>query len=420
VDQPRSFDPQWVTASEATDLLGVKRRTLYVYASRRLIRSIPVTGSRERRYSRADIERLRARRDARAGHGPVAAGALRWGEPVLDSAVTGIGTDGPIYRGHLLLTLARTEVPFESVAELLWTGTLPKQRPKWSVRGFGLNPSLLIPLIPKNARPLEALMIAFGAISLIDADPYEPTTNTAIDRATVLARRAVAAFGLVRGADAAREALRAETVSKSFLVALGGRTGRDAVSAVEKALVLVADHELNPSSFAARLPASVGASLAASVAAAIATLSGPIHGGAAERVEAMIDEAESPERAASVVRDRMRRGDQVPGFGHPLYPIAGDPRASPLMRAAQELAPNNQRVRTVHAFAEAMLLAGGPRPTLDLGLVALCAALKLPPGSAVALFAAGRIAGWIAHALEQRSAGFALRPRARYVGPASP
>jgi citrate synthase len=304
------------------------------------------------------------------------------------------------------------------VAELLWTGTLPKTRPKWRATGFGVNPKLLIPLIPKHARPIEALMIAFGAISLFDADPnFEPTELTAVERAGVLARRAVASFGLVRGVKAARDALKADTVAKSFLVALGGRTGRDAVNAVESALVLLADHELNPSSFAARIPASVGAPLPASMAAAIATLSGPMHGGESERVAAMIDEAESPEMATVVVRDRVRRGDQVPGFGHSLYPVLGDPRAEPLLRMANELAPTNQRVRTVNAFMEAMSLAGGPRPSLDLGLVALCAALRLPAGSSVALFAAGRIAGWIAHALEQRAAGFSLRPRARYTGP---
>ncbi len=419
MDPPRSFDPQWITAAEAIALLGVQRRTLYAYASRRLIRSTPVAGSRERRYSRADIERLKARRDARAGHGPVAAGALRWGEPVLDSAVTGIGTLGPVYRGHSALYLANQITPFESVAELLWTGELPSRRPKWRATGFGVNPSLLTPLIPKHARPLEALMIAFGAISLADAEPFEPTPNTAFERGGVLTRRGVACFGLVRGVEAAREALRAESVAKSFLVALGGRTGRAAVNAVEMALVLVADHELNPSSFAARIPASVGAALPASMAAAIATLSGPIHGGACERVEAMVDEAGSPERAAAVVRDRMRRGDPVPGFGHPLYP-AGDPRAAPLLRISNELAPTNERVRVVRAFQEAMVLAGGPQPTLDLGLVALAGALKLPPGGSVALFAAGRMAGWIAHALEQRSAGYSLRPRARYVGPEPP
>jgi citrate synthase len=129
----------------------------------------------------------------------------------------------------------------------------------------------------------------------------------------------------------------------------------------------------------------------------------------------MVAEARGPEGAIRVVRQRLRRGEMIPGFGHRLYP-GGDPRATPLLAHAEALAPSNRVVRTVRAFADAMALAAQERPTVDLALCALAAALGLPPGGAVALFAAGRTAGWIAHALEQRRAGFALRPRARYVG----
>src|ERR1700679_2135757 len=127
VDQ-RGFDNQvdhLVEASAAAALLGVKRATLYAYASRGLVKSVPGEARRERLYIRADLERLKARHDARSGHGPVAAGALRWGEPVLESSVTGIDDRGPRYRGALATEIVEAGATFEEVAELLWTGTRP-------------------------------------------------------------------------------------------------------------------------------------------------------------------------------------------------------------------------------------------------------------------------------------------------------
>jgi len=117
----------YLSAAEAASFLGVKLATLYAYASRGLVQSVPGPGpSRERHYSRADLARLKARHDARAGHAAVAAGALDWGEPVLESSITRIGVEGPVYRGHAAVALASASLRFEQVAELLWTGTLPE------------------------------------------------------------------------------------------------------------------------------------------------------------------------------------------------------------------------------------------------------------------------------------------------------
>src|SRR6476646_6203472 len=125
VDQRRIDDQRWVDAQTAARHLGIAVRSLYAYVSRGQVRSVPGERGRPRLYALADVERLRVRRDARSGHGAVAAGALRWGEPVLDSAITAITPDGPAYRGHLATELAARNVPFENVAELLWSGVLP-------------------------------------------------------------------------------------------------------------------------------------------------------------------------------------------------------------------------------------------------------------------------------------------------------
>src|SRR5689334_10551346 len=123
--RPSGFDDPYISGAEAAALLDVKRETLYAYASRGLIRTVPGEDARSRRYHRGDLDRLRARSRARAGHAAVAAGALRWGEPVLDTAITAITAAGPLYRGIAATELAG-KMSFETVAELLWSGPPPE------------------------------------------------------------------------------------------------------------------------------------------------------------------------------------------------------------------------------------------------------------------------------------------------------
>src|SRR6185436_13913285 len=118
-------DSELLSAREAARLLDVRQETLYAYVSRGLLRSVPDARRGRRLYFREDLNRLRARHRAHGGHVAVAAGALRWGEPVLDSALTEIADSGPRYRGQDALALAESERPFEAVAELLWSGALP-------------------------------------------------------------------------------------------------------------------------------------------------------------------------------------------------------------------------------------------------------------------------------------------------------
>jgi citrate synthase len=426
VDQ-RRFDNQpiasaaaessaFVSGQDAAKLLGVKRETLYAYASRGLVRSEPGAGKgRERRYHRDDLERLKARHDARAGHGPVAAAALRWGEPVLESALTAIDARGPRYRGRPAIELAEA-VPFESVAELLWTGVLPEPARLWPSSPIGVRLGPIASLVPEGVAPMTALGLAIPALAAADPDRLGGGLDEEIRRARVLVRRMAALAGLPGGVSRVKAAIEEPSVARVLLVALGARPGARSEQAMNRALVLLADHELNASSFTARVAASAGADLYACVSAGLATLSGPRHGGLVPRVEALVAEAGRPERARAVIQDRARRGEEIPGFGHPLYP-EGDPRARPLLDAAAGLAPKNAALQTLLALVEAMREAGRPAPTVDVGLAAITCSLALPRGSGTALFAVGRTAGWIAHAFEQRAAGFLLRPRARYIGP---
>lgn len=398
--------------------MDVKLPTLYAYASRGLVRSVPAGKGRSRHYLRADLERLRARRDARSGHGPVAANALQWGEPVLDSAITQISPErGPLYRGHAAAELAATDTPFESVAELLWSGVLPDasaERQGWIAHDFPMPVPTLRRLLPDDLQPLPALALVVPLLACWDPGRFVVRPEAVLPRARILVRRM--AVALVLGVDKSSftDHFGGESVAAEVALALGSRAGDDGVAAINRALVLCADHELNASAFAARVAASTGADIYACVSAAMSALSGPRHGGAASRVEALVAEIGRPEEAERVVNERASRGDPVEGFGHPLYPD-GDPRGQLLVDLARSLSPGSEEVRTCLALVDAMANGGRGGATIDVGLVALSSALGLRPGAAVGVFAIGRTAGWVAHALEQAEAGYLVRPRARYL-----
>jgi citrate synthase len=414
VDQ-RGFDNQrsdFVAAAEAARLLGVKRQTLYAYASRGLVRSEPGPKGRGHRYSRADLERLRSRVAARAGHGPVAAGALRFGEPVLATAISYIDADGPRYRGESAVELARSGTSFEAVAELLWSGMRPAA-PDWPVREGARLTARLRGKIPAGESPLYTLLAAAPRLALLDTARFGSPKESEWGRAKTLVRALAALAALSFDARRVVRAASAESVAEVVGVALGAH--ERTFDAIERALVLCADHELNASTFAARVVASTGADLYASITAALAAMTGPRHGAASDRVEALVDEVGDPRRADAVIAARTSRGEAIPGFGHPLYP-SGDPRVPPLVEAAESVARKSKKLAVVLSVADAMKRARRAPPNIDFGLVALARALELPRGAASVLFSIGRTAGWVAHALEQREAGYVLRPRSQYVG----
>ncbi len=414
MNQRTAFDNQpreWVTAREACEILGVKRQTLYAYASRGLIRSqAAADGGRVRVYHRDDLERLRVRSLARSGHAPVAAGALRWGEPVLETSVGDIRAAGPFYRGQSAVKLAANGATFEDACALLWEGPFV-----WNARAgrLGTSATRLRALLGANVEPFDGVMLTAAALAASELRAAAPLEAVRANAGEIV-RRLVAGAGLPRGSEAVAASLEAKGTARALLVALGGRTTAANVAAMDQALLLCADHELNASTFAARVAASTGASLPAVLVAALATASGAAHGAATARVEAMVNDIARAERVADVVRELIDRGESVPGFGHPLYP-SGDPRGTVMLALASQMGARTRGVRIVNALVSTMALVARERPSVDVGLVALAAALGLRSGAPLAIFACGRLAGWIAHALEQRAAGYILRPRATYV-----
>ncbi|MBX7079966.1 MAG: MerR family transcriptional regulator [Nannocystaceae bacterium] len=410
VDQ-RGIDDQrsLLDARTAAARLGVDVRTLYAYAARGLVRSRPGPHGRRHLYDPDDIDRLLVRKRARAGHGAVAAAALRFGEPVLDSAITALGEGDIRYRGHALSRLVADGVGFERVAELLWSGALPARVQPWTALPLPwsrLRAVLQAPgaAIPRLAWVASWIGLAHGAA--LEDDAIAGARALVATLAMALAWPPVPSRG--RGST--------PTVAERCAWALGCAEHPRKRAAIELALVVSADHELNASAFGVRVAASTGADLAASVAAGLHVMSGPRHGAASRLLEQLLERAGAPSRVPALVRERLRLGERIPGFGHPIYP-AGDPRVPPLLACARAMAPRSQRWLTLESLLRAMAERGRDAPNLDAGLVAITIACGLPPGTATGLFALGRTAGWIAHALEQRAAGFILRPRARYVGP---
>lgn len=146
--------------------------------------------------------------------------------------------------------------------------------------------------------------------------------------------------------------------------------------------------------------------------AGLAALGGTKHGGQVELVEAFLDEVAAAGGGRKVIAGRLRRGDGIPGFGHPLYPD-GDPRGAALLRLAAESLPESPAVDLSGSVVQEVWKLTGERPTVDLALATLARALSLPAGGAVALFAVGRTVGWIGHAIEQYASDTLIRPRAR-------
>lgn len=390
----------WISAQEATELLGVSRGTLYAYVSRGLVRSTPgAAGSRERRYAREDVERLRARAEERRDPRKVAERALHWGVPLLESSITLIDGGKLHYRGHDVVELARTR-SVEEVASLLWTGAFDTD--------FSATP-LHVVAGGKSVDGLPFITRAQSMLPLVASrDPLaydlrpRAVANTGWRILNLLASIATESSDL--------EPLVEETLQKRWLPKMP-----QAAELIRAALIVCADHELNVSSFTARCVASAGSNPYSVVVAGLAAIEGAKHGGMTERVATMIDELRRARDVRKALADRLRRGEPLYGFGHPLYP-AGDPRATLLLDLVETRFPKSAEVTFARTAAKAGEAITGENPTIDFALVALARALKLDAGAALTLFAIGRTIGWIGHAIEQYATEGVIRPRAKYVG----
>jgi citrate synthase len=384
-----------LTATKASELLKISRATLYSYVSRGLVRAEPDPNDLRRRLYRAsDIQTLKSAKGLSRKPQQIAAEALDWGIAGIPSGITLVERGALFYRGQDAVRLARSAT-LEDVACLLWNleSSVAFKAGTASAAAFsGMTTTLRAANALDRARALLSITTS-GTRPMRSRDIGNP-----IDEAVSVIRLTTSAL---LGERPANELIH-EQIARAWN--LNGK-GADLV---RSALVLLADHELNVSTFAARVVASTGATLAACVCAGLAALSGPLHGGATLLIPALFEGAAHAPNISCMIEDRLSRGESLPGFGHPLYPD-GDPRAEFLLQRLS-------RDRTRLAVIDAVDNASGHPPNIDFALVSLCRQLNLPPDAPITLFAIARTVGWIAHCLEQRSNGRLIRPRARYIG----
>jgi citrate synthase len=394
-----------LTTAEAARRLGVKPATLYAYVSRGLLSRERAPDGRTSTFDPAEIDRLARPGRPRRGRRPTA-------ELVMASALTAIAHGLPWYRGLPVPELAATRT-FEEVATWLWTGQFPGRTTPWRAGGAALEAGRRAQAaLTEVALPLERIRVIAAALAAGDELRLElhPAAVTAAGRALIA--------GLVdclpRQGAAPPEAGAIATRLWARLSALDPEP--ELVATLDAALVLLADHELAASTVAARVAASVRADPYAVASAGLAVLSGTLHGGASLGIEALLAEIDRPDRAASMIGARLRRGERLRGFGHRLYPD-GDPRAAVLLDRLRTAAAGSPRLAVVEALLAAAARRGLPEPNVDLALAALAHVTAMTRGAAEAIFAVARTAGWIAHALEEYDRNTPVRPRAVYTGP---
>src|SRR5579859_332477 len=333
---------RYLTAKQATEALGVSAATLYAYVSRGLIRSESVAGdSRARRYHSEDIQQLQEKQALRRNPAKAAQDALNWGAPVLESALTLISDDKVCYRGVNALTLAQNN-SIEQVAALLWTGRLEDSEALFSVIP---DVSQIVAAVEgvRQTIPLSAMQrleiaLALAGDSDLAAYALRPDM-VALSGARILwlmANVLATATPLspspfsprIRGERGAGQSQVTASPSPDLVSLLQSGwdlPGPDAAFLLNAALILCADHELNVSSFTARVVASAGTQPYRVVAAGLAALQGFRHGGGTQRAADLLREVGERDRSRYVLSEWLRRGERIPGFGHKLY-VDGDPR----------------------------------------------------------------------------------------------
>lgn len=371
----------WIDAGTACGLLGVKPQTLYAYVSRGQLRAEADAGDARRSlYARVDVEALLRQNRRPRARAEVAEQAIRWGDPVLTTGISEVREGMLWLRGRSVEDCAEGMTLEEMAAHLCGQDRVTCPEAGAAVHG---------------ATPV-ARAVAYLSAETEAARPIQSLTAQEIS--DEIGRLMSGVTGALLGREGSGE----------IHARLAQAWGQEAQGAddLRRALVLLSDHELNPSTFAVRIAASTGTSLPAALLCGMATLSGARHGGAStlarEALRAVLDG-----RMEEFLASQTEGSAYGFGYGHPLYP-EGDPRAHLLL---ERLAPVEPALRAQRQLSERLALP----PNVDTGLAALAMARGLPEEAPFTIFAAGRLAGWSAHAIEQARSGDLIRPRARYA-----
>ena len=383
------------------------------------------------------------------------------GVVVLESAISAIDGLTLRYRGvaieELVAAASASSASYEDVAWLLWTGEAPTAADRATLfadlqTGAARAPAVWHALmaLPQAGLPIAKLQVALPWLGQSLAELGDDTLPGTHRAALLLGAFVMLAGSAVRGrvetspgwtpasderpqpGKARGEAMHPPSgwqpdipaliqrgVAATFLaLARGDEPPEEHVRALERVLILYADHELNASTFAGRVAASTHADLVSCILAALCALRGPLHGGVDRLVRALLAAAEH--EGVDSVLDRYRRaGAHLPGFGHSVY-RGLDPRAVMMHDLARALAPAAGQVallQLTEAIEATAARQGVPPANVDLYTVVVYRSLGIPDALSTLVFATGRLAGWCAHVLEQYERNRLIRPRAAYVGP---
>jgi citrate synthase len=335
------------------------------------------------------------------------------------------------YRGHRIEDLAGV-VSFEETAFLLLHGDLPDRMQLRAfdgrLRGWREIPEPLIALLgslPAGTGAMDVLRTAVSVLSHYDPESTVPASDHAAN-----VRKSERLIARMATAVAARERLRAGLApvppdpdldhAGNFLKMVAGKVPSERMrQAFDASLVLYSEHELNASTFSARVTVSTLSDLYSGIVAAIGALKGPLHGGANEEAWKVLESVGEPENAERWIEAALARHERIMGFGHRVYKRS-DPRAAILKRFCQELArevKDDRWERIAEPIERVVMARKNLPPNVDWPSARLYHYLGLPVHLYTPIFAMARVAGWSAHVIEQIDHNRLMRPRGRYIGP---
>jgi 2-methylcitrate synthase len=336
------------------------------------------------------------------------------------------------YRGIDIHELAENST-FEEVCFLLWEGRLPRREELEEMRRTigaerALPPEMLqlLSSIVPHLTPMDALRTMVSALAETDPDIKDmsrPGNRRKAIRLTGQLATIVAAYHRLREGQPLVDADPSLGHAEDFLRMLNGaKPTSEAERAFDAALVLHADHELNASTFAARVTAATLSDMHSAITSAIATLKGPLHGGANEAVIRMLFEIGSLDRVDDFIHEKLARKEKVMGFGHRVYHTE-DPRATHLRAISKALAESSGETKWYDMSRRIEKILNEEKKlnsNVDFYSASVYYMLGIPPDLYTPIFAVSRVSGWTAHVLEQYENNRLIRPRAEYIGPEYP
>ncbi len=338
-----------------------------------------------------------------------------------------------IYQGVNIHDLA-SKSTFEEVVFLLWNGRLPRRAELDELRK-NLTAAYELPWqcielikgmyarVPPTAQPMDALRTVISALAMFDEQSRDLSRDSSIAVATRLTARFPTIVAAMERARNDLDPVKPDprlNIATNFLYMLNGEMPDEYDAHVlDVALILQADHELNASTFTARVVAGTLADMYSCVTAALGALSGPLHGGANTAVMKMLLEIGSVDNVEAYIKDTLAKKKKIMGFGHAVYRTE-DPRATHLRKLSKEMGQRKGDTRWYDMTAkveEVMKREKGLLPNVDAYSASTYYMMGIPLDLYTPIFAISRISGWTAHVLEQYADNKLIRPRAAYIGP---